>query len=123
MKKNLLKILTLSLLMSSGVALGDDSNTIDTYKQSCNNGDSTGCFNLGLFYITGKDTPRNYSMASEMFKKSCDIGNPYGCFNLGTMYQYGKIVRKDIGLARIYYEKACNMNFQTGCNLYTKLRR
>ena len=48
-----------------------------------------GCFNLGVFYRSGKDVKQDKSRAKEFFGKSCDLSYEEGCDSYRELSQEG----------------------------------
>ena len=125
MLKNLLKItlfflLGLQTLFAAAVndgfeqyKKGNNEQAIEIFKKACDEGASSGCYNLGLLYYNGTEIEQEYFKAAEAFSKACDDGHEKACYNLAYMYQNGYGVRLDSKKALSLYEKTCNTGIET----------
>jgi len=100
---------------------GDYQKAAQLYQKACDGGNSDGCYNLGLLYVSGRGVKQDYQKAVKLFKKDCDSGNAEGCYNLGVAYNNGKGVKQDFYTAKQYYGKACDLGLQLGCDNYRRL--
>lgn len=75
--------LLFSLLLSLSFLSAD---YVSDLQKDCDNGDPSGCYNLGNMYSDGRGVKQNSFKAVELYKKSCDGGDVRGCRNLGNMY-------------------------------------
>jgi uncharacterized protein len=102
---------------------GNNEQAIEIFKQACENGASSGCYNLGLMYYNGTNVEQEYFKAAEAFSKACDGGHVNACYNLGYMYQNGFGVRLDSKKALSLYEKTCDAGLGASCyniaNMYS----
>ena len=134
MLKNLLKItlfflLGLQTLFAAAVndgfeqyKKGNNEQAIEIFKKACNEGASSGCYNLGLLYYNGTEVEQEYFKAAEAFSKACDDGHTKACYNLGIMYVEGKDLRKNNIKALELFTKACGMNLKEACKAYDDLK-
>ncbi len=61
-----------------------------TFDDGCNkNKDATMCYNLGVFYSTGRGTKQDYIKAKEAFEKGCDLGDNANCMEFAALYDMG----------------------------------
>lgn len=56
------------------------------FTQSCDNGDSKGCFSLGNMYEKGEGVGQNKYQAVALYTQACRAGNPLGCSNMALSY-------------------------------------
>ena len=94
---------------------GNNNQAIETFKKACNEGASSGCYNLGLLYYNGTEVEQEYFKAAEAFAKACDDGHEKACYNLAYMYQNGYGVRLDSKKALDLYEKTCSSGLGASC--------
>jgi TPR repeat protein len=85
------------------------------YGQSCANGESKGCFNLGLIYDTGEPAVQDKAKAISSYKKACEADSSLACNNLGILYADGDGVDRDYSIAINYFDMSCKMNEEVGC--------
>lgn len=101
----------------------DFTKANELWEKACNNGNTLGCYMLGVIYFDGKGIKQDYSKAKDLFEKACTGGVFQGCNNLGTMYENANGVKQDYNKAKVFYEKACNGGVVDGCSnlgvLYT----
>ncbi len=84
-------------------------------ETGCEGGDGTSCYNLGNYYITGKDDGllsvyRDMTKAFTFTKRGCDLGHMYACANLSQMYKRGEGTKQDDTLAAQYRKRAENIH-------------
>ena len=65
---------------------------------------------LGIFYLRGIATEKNYLNAYEWFKKSAEQNYATAFANLGQMYHKGLGVEQDINKAILYYKNGADNN-------------
>ena len=53
---------------------GNNQQAIEIFKKACDNGASSGCYNLGLMYYNGTNVEQEYFKAAEAFAKACNTG-------------------------------------------------
>ncbi len=118
MKKTLLIIpfALITVVLNAG-----NSKEFKKAFDTCNSGNATGCYNLGIMYVQGKEIRQNYFKAKEHFGKACDGGVANGCYNLGIMYGKGKGVRQNYSKGKEYFGKTCDLGLQVGCHLYKEI--
>ncbi len=92
------------------------SSQLNNLSISCNNGNNDKCLELGIIYVEGKKTTKDYKKAKEYFKKACDLENKFGCNNLAMLYEKGLGLKKDPTKAMNYYKKSCKLNYLESCN-------
>jgi hypothetical protein len=93
-----------------------------TYLQkACDEGNTKGCFGLGLMHYRGDGVEQNYSQAAMLYRKACDGGEVGGCFNLATMYDAGIGVQQSKSYAKKLFKMACDMTHENGCAEYELL--
>jgi len=102
---------------------GNYTKAAELFKKSCDMGNVSGCYNLGIFYDNGQGVRQSYVKAAELFKKSCDMGVAAGCYNLGILYDNGQGVRQSYVKAKEFFGKACDMGFEIGCKKYAILNK
>ena len=85
------------------------------YGQSCANGESKGCFNLGLIYDTGEPAVQDKAKAISSYKKACEADSSLACNNLGILYADGDGVDRDYSIAIKYFDMSCKMHEEVGC--------
>ena len=67
-------------------------------------GDAKAQFNLGVFYLFGKNVSQSYQEALKYFKLSSDQGYPKALHALGVCYEYGTGIKKSAETAYHYYQ-------------------
>ncbi|HIP29096.1 MAG TPA: sel1 repeat family protein [Sulfurovum sp.] len=119
MKMNTMKIL---LLMGLGTSLNAEMSTPQVAKDTCDNGNARGCFNLAFMYDFGEGVNQDTLKAIELYTKACDTGYAGGCLVLGAIYHAGEDVKKDTLRAKRLYSKACDGGNDRGCKEYSILK-
>lgn len=74
------------------------------FKKSCDGGNPTGCYNLGVIDRDKKD----YKKAMDKFKDSCEKGFGQACYSIGVMYKNAEGVEQDLDLSADMFSKACD---------------
>ena len=96
---------------------GDYQKVVQVDQKACDEGNASGCNNLGFLYQNGQGVKQDYQKAAQLYQKACDEGNASGCNNLGVLYEYGQ----SFSTAKQYYGKACDLGLQLGCGKYRRL--
>ena len=73
--------------LQGGAPAGDEA--IEALKRRAATGDGQAWYELGAEYITGKNTPRDFSKAADAFEKAAQLGVMEAAFNLAVCYQNG----------------------------------
>lgn len=105
----------------AGIALakkGDFVNAFSLFKEACEtNGDSDGCFGLGIMYSHAIGVDMDYLKAQNYFNRSCIGGNALACSNLASFYYDGKNgINEDKALAGELYMVGCQGGDSYACN-------
>lgn len=61
---------------------------------------------LGVMYLKGQGTEKNYQLAGEWLRKASENGLPAAMYKLARLYTEGKGVPKDLEFAYIWYNVA-----------------
>lgn len=75
--------------LSEGKAALDQkrySDAISAFTQSCENGNGTGCLNLGNMYENGVGIAQNKYKASTLYAQACRAKETRGCSNMALSY-------------------------------------
>ena len=98
----------------------DIKKAFNIYFQSCQSGDSIGCFNTANMLRAGEGMEKkDEELAVSFYKNNCQNDHYKSCFNLGVMYHKGKGVEKDIEKSKSYFQKACGGGVGLACkNFY-----
>lgn len=67
---------------------------------------------LGMMYLKGQGTEKNYKLAGEWLRKASENGLPAAMYNLAKLYTEGKGVPKDLEFAYIWYNVAASHEHQ-----------
>jgi TPR repeat protein len=70
------------------------------YGQSCANGESKGCFNLGLIYDTGEPAVQDKARAISSYKKACEADAKL-C-GISMMVTISDATRSLVSVSRLY---------------------
>ena len=94
--------LTLSMLLSSGIAIaadfnkglqaynsGDFKTALAEWTPLAEQGNAQAQYNLGLMYRNGRGVPENDKTAVKWFTLAAEQGNASAQYNLGVMYARG----------------------------------
>jgi TPR repeat protein len=58
----------------------------ELFNKACNLGDSKGCTNLGILYLSGKGgVEQNRQKAYELFSYACNSGYEIACYNIDLL--------------------------------------
>ena len=87
------------------------NHAAESYKQACEAGNATDCYNLGYMYYTGDGVEPDRVRAAELFRLACEGGVASGCGSLGHMYAEGE----DKARAAELYGRACEYGDAIGC--------
>jgi len=58
------------------------SGLLDEYSKSCSEGDSKGCYQLGIAYRDGLEVEQNTIAYKRFFKLACELGNTQACSDI-----------------------------------------
>lgn len=84
-------------------------------EHDCNNGQASGCSDLGNMYDLGHVVTQDHNKARIFLQKGCDLGSAEGCWNLALMYKTGTGVTQDYNKAKILFQKGCGYGFAAAC--------
>lgn len=59
---------------------------VDAFSAACENGNGTGCYNLGLMYENAVGVAQNKYKASTLYAQACRAQEPLGCSNMALLY-------------------------------------
>jgi TPR repeat protein len=85
-----------------------------TFKENTqyfNDGQATGCYNLGNAYNFGRGVEQNKSKAIYWYKKAAEKGIAQAAYNLGRMHYFGDGVEQNKSKAVYWYKKAAEQGF------------
>ena len=117
--KKIITGLTLSFLLSSGVASaadfnkgtqamnsGDYKTAMAELKPLAEQGDASSQYNVGIMYEYGYGVPENDKTAVKWYTRAAEQGMPHARFNLGVMYDNGTGVPENDKTAVKWYTLA-----------------
>ena len=117
--KKIITGLTLSFLLSSGVASAADFNkgtqamnsgdykiAMAELKPLAEQGDASSQYNVGVMYEYGYGVPENDKIAVKWYTRAAEQGMPHARFALGTMYDNGTGVPENDKTAVKWYTLA-----------------
>jgi len=84
-------------------------------RQSCERGDSSACYKLGVRYRKGDHVERDRSRAFTYFERACAAGNARGCLQVAQAYDRGEGVPADAVQASVFYKRACDAGEPFAC--------
>lgn len=61
-------------------------DALSAFSQSCENGNGTGCLNLGNMYENGVGVAQNKYKASTLYAQACRTNEALGCANMALSY-------------------------------------
>lgn len=82
---------------------------------ACENGEMSGCQNLGYLYTNGTGVDKDNVKAMMLFAKACDGGDAIGCGNLGIAFREGLGTEFDEARATQLFTQACVGGYTTAC--------
>lgn len=88
------------------VAVTDDDDPTKAFLRKATQGSPADQFRAGQMYETGKDVPRNDSIALKWYKKAAEQGMADAQFKVGMMYRWGKGTKKSSYSAAHWIESA-----------------
>lgn len=77
------------------LAITPAKESIEVLTLKAEKGDAKAQFRLGMAYLQGKETPKNYLKAVQWFTKAANQGNSDAQFGLGMAYAYANGVPQD----------------------------
>jgi TPR repeat protein len=86
-----------------------------TLRGTCESGDATACYNLGVQYEFGDEVKLDETRAASLYQQACDGGDMRGCIRLGGLYANGTGVTQDYTHAAALYERGCLGGHAEGC--------
>ena len=96
--------------------------------KNAKDGDILSMVDLGMYYIDGKGTTKNYQEALRWLTKAIDVDNSFrhnntggAMFALGYMYENGLGVEKSLGTAKEWYQKSADALFEPAKNKLQKM--
>jgi len=89
---------------------GNSQEAIVLFNKSALLGNSIAQYNLGVYYLAGKETPADYKQALRWFLLSADQDNIESTFKLGLMYIRGLGVEKSEQRALHFFKLAAAMD-------------
>jgi len=94
----------------------DNLRAKDLFEKACLSGVDNACGELGIMYMNGLGTEKNYDKAFKLLEDSCNAGNDFACTNLALLYISGKGVSKNEKKAEKLLQKSCKKH-HTACSL------
>ena len=93
-------------------------------KRLCDEGNTIGCFNMGILYMKGiRGATKDEDKALKFFRKACNGGDIDGCLNAGKYFEDGKEVKQDYLKAVEFYSKACDGREPYACMILGHIYR
>lgn len=90
---------------------GFNKNDILNHLLNVSEKTSKDIFLLGLLYLEGIGTNKDYENALKYFNESLNLGVQKAAQEIGSIYAEGKGVKKDINKAKEYFEIAANAGY------------
>lgn len=87
--------------------LGHVQKALRLHKTACHQGDSYGCYNLGLY----NDANGNIQEARIMYEKACADKVSASCYDLAMLEYENANVERSLQ----FYSKSCELGMQKGC--------
>jgi TPR repeat protein len=85
------------------------------WRESCENGDQTGCAPLGEAYRDGTLVPKSAPFAAALFRRGCDANEPMACRLLAAALQNGSGLTADPAQAVTLLAKSCELGEPPAC--------
>jgi TPR repeat protein len=92
----------------------DDFKALKFYQKACDLNDGTGCFNLGVMYLSALKLSCLTPLPSLYINPRSE--QPVPLFKSHAMYEKGKGVKQDDFKALKFYQKACDLNLGISCS-------
>jgi TPR repeat protein len=73
---------TVLLIVAAGLAQNLFPGVLDDYSQACSEGDTKGCYQLGLAYRDGLEVEQDLAASRQFFQIGCDMGDARACIEL-----------------------------------------
>lgn len=102
--------LATSALIAGQAGTGTASYEVRKWADCANGGDAGCQYNLGRFYVDGKDPP-DQATGVMLLSKSAGRGNLPARNKLGLLYMRGQVVTKDYRRAREYFDSAAKNGY------------
>lgn len=94
------------LLCLVGLAIAGCMSEFDRTKTKAEQGDPEAQYMLGVAFINGMETPRNYSEALEWITKAANQGSADAQSELGRIYRAGEVITVDHDRSTYWFSKA-----------------
>jgi TPR repeat protein len=85
---------------------GDYAGALTAWQAKADQGDPEAMTNLGLLYLKGLGTKRDYGKAAELYERAGQLGFVIAQFNLANLYYGGQGVSRDLKQAARWYTAA-----------------
>ena len=102
------------LLPLDGV-LRDRCTDLASCSTRCDGDEPESCFELGTFYLLGKQVTKDAPRGLQLLDKACQGGSVDACTVLGTAYRTGSDVDKNLATALQLFSIGCQGGRQVAC--------
>jgi len=96
-------------LARAALARGDESAAFDQFLRRAENGDPIAQNNVGVLFLKGRGTGRDFGEARRWFQAAADKGLPGAMHNLGVLYLRGHGTQSDPAQAAEWFTKAAEL--------------
>ncbi|MGI0440331.1 tetratricopeptide repeat protein [Helicobacter himalayensis] len=95
---------------------GNVKRALQLFAQSCDNGDVSSCYELGILYSNGENIKQDYHKSVSYYESACNAGYLPACNNLGVLFFQGLGVRQDYQRSLELYDMSCQRGNADACN-------
>lgn len=93
----------------AALARGDETAAFDQFLRRAENGDPIAQNNVGVLFLKGQGTTRDFAEARRWFQSAADEGLPGAMHNLGVLYLRGHGTTPDPARAAEWFTKAAEL--------------
>lgn len=100
---------------------GDFAKAGKLWREACEAGNATGCYELAMMYRDGEGVTANRKTYLELLNRACNGGSGMACFNLGINADptdkdgISRGSKEQQGKAAEYFERGCNLGYAKAC--------
>jgi len=112
--KILFYIISVVLITNLNASATDEQRKL--FEETCNDGKSISCYNMGLAYAYGDGVDKNDTKALEFYTKACNKDYFKSCSQAAIIYEESSTVKEDMKKAFNLYSHACGGGDAFACH-------
>jgi TPR repeat protein len=85
----------------------DVERAVAIFKQSCDEGSATSCFDLATKYSKGEGIGKDVPRALDLFERSCTLGHSNGCKVASLLLDEWHELARDVERSKEFARLAC----------------